>query len=109
MSKIKLLSQGLVATPYFSFDKRDIYIEGSRIVERPSGPVDEVFDASDYLVLPGFVNAHTHSNEIFFRGIFDMMPLELWALFVYAHRIPLTLTPRQIYVRTMLSAAEVLF
>ena len=31
------------------------------------------------LLLPGFINAHTHSSEMWLRGAIPPFPLELWA------------------------------
>ena len=48
------------------------------------------------------VNAHAHSNENWFRGLWDNLPLEPWMLFSY----PVLAAPAQsadeIYVRTLL-------
>ena len=44
---------------------------------------EEVVDCSGFLVVPGMVNAHAHSNENWFRGLFDSLPLELWELGTY--------------------------
>ncbi|GAB4238869.1 MAG: 8-oxoguanine deaminase [Elainellaceae cyanobacterium] len=35
-------------------------------------------DGRDKLLLPGFVNAHTHSSQIWQRGLISQLPLELW-------------------------------
>lgn len=35
------------------------------------------------LLLPGFFNAHTHSSEMWQRGIMSMLPLELWLAELY--------------------------
>ena len=37
-----------------------------------------VVDRPDHVVLPGFVNAHTHAAMSLLRGIADDMPLERW-------------------------------
>ncbi len=37
-----------------------------------------VIDGQNKLLLPGFFNAHTHSSEMWQRGIVSMLPLELW-------------------------------
>lgn len=39
---------------------------------------DEVFDCSDYLVLPGLVNAHFHGTSTITRGLFMDMPVADW-------------------------------
>ena len=54
------------------------------------------------------VNAHAHSNENWFRGLWDNLPLEPWMLFSY----PVLAAPAQsadeIYVRTLLGGMEML-
>lgn len=40
--------------------------------------VDNVIDASDKIVMPGLVNAHTHSTMAFYRGLGDGMDLMSW-------------------------------
>ncbi|AKG20351.1 amidohydrolase [Calothrix sp. 336/3] len=39
--------------------------------------------AENKLLLPGFVNAHTHSSEMWQRGLMSMFPLELWLAELY--------------------------
>eukprot|EP01028_Stygiella_incarcerata_P012957 TRINITY_DN80993_c0_g1_i1.p1 TRINITY_DN80993_c0_g1~~TRINITY_DN80993_c0_g1_i1.p1 ORF type:complete len:473 (-),score=113.28 TRINITY_DN80993_c0_g1_i1:1584-3002(-) len=42
-------------------------------------PVEgDLVDGTDCLLLPGLVNAHTHSSEMWMRGEADMLPLEIW-------------------------------
>ena len=68
-------------------------------------PVDlQIIDARESLVLPGFVNAHMHSNESFEQGAYDNLPLELWLLHKYPPYITPPLTRRDQYLRTMLCA-----
>jgi cytosine/adenosine deaminase-related metal-dependent hydrolase len=54
------------------------------------------------------VNAHAHSNENWFRGRWDNLPLEPWMLFSY----PVLASPAQsadeMYVRTLLGGIEML-
>jgi 5-methylthioadenosine/S-adenosylhomocysteine deaminase len=54
------------------------------------------------------VNAHAHSNENWFRGRWDNLPLEPWMLFSY----PVLAAPAQsrdeIYTRTLLGGIEML-
>jgi guanine deaminase len=64
-----------------------------------------VIDLSDHLLVPGLVNGHQHSHEHFQRGRTENLPLELWMNLVRT-RTPVVLTPRQIYLRTMIGAIE---
>ena len=44
-------------------------------------PIDghpEVIDAEDALVMPGLINAHTHTAMTLFRGFADDLPLKQW-------------------------------
>ena len=38
----------------------------------------DVVDARDKVVIPGFVNAHTHHTELLQRSLRDALPFELW-------------------------------
>jgi 5-methylthioadenosine/S-adenosylhomocysteine deaminase len=96
-------------------DRTDIFIDGGRIAA--IGPAlaqseavarcnPRVIDATKRIVIPGFINAHTHSNESFCQGFWDALPLEVWILHAYP---PFALTPlpeRTHYLRTMLLAIE---
>lgn len=105
------LRGGLVDRGDGRFERADVAVDGGRVAQVgavfPGGGAAE-FDARACAVLPGMVNAHTHSNENWFRGRFDNLPLEVWLLFAY----PLMYAPRQdereIYVRTALGAMEML-
>ena len=58
--------------------------------------------------MPGAVNAHVHSNENWFRGLWDNLPLEPWMLFSYPVLAAPPQSPREIYVRTLLGGIEML-
>ena len=73
--------------------------------ERP--PVGVVIDARNQVVTPGLINSHHHSHEHYHKGRYDRVPLELWMNYVR----PLTdfpITPRQVYVRTLIGAIQAL-
>lgn len=66
----------------------------------------ETIDARRSIVMPGLINAHTHSNEGFEQGAYDNLPLELWLLETYPPEGIPALTERQHYLRTMITAME---
>jgi 5-methylthioadenosine/S-adenosylhomocysteine deaminase len=96
-------------------DGADILIDDGRIAAIGPGLAQSeavarrnprVIDATKRIVIPGFINAHTHSNESFCQGFWDALPLEVWILHAYP---PFSLTPlpeRTHYLRTMLLAVE---
>lgn len=87
----------------------DIIVKGRLIHEiRPSGaaaPEGEIIDLRNRLVAPGLINGHHHSHENFFKGRKDNLPLELWMNYVRPLK-PIELTPRDVYLRTMIGAIE---
>ncbi len=87
----------------------DIVIDGDRIAAiRPHGGAaaeGERIDAAGLLVAPGLINGHHHSHEGFYKGRKDNLPLELWMNYVRPLK-PIELTPREIYLRTMVGAIE---
>ncbi len=52
------------------------------------------------------VNAHNHSNENWFRGMWDNLPLEPWMLFSYPALAAPAQSPDEIYLRTVFGAIE---
>ncbi len=62
-------------------------------------------NALNKLLLPGFVNAHTHSSEMWQRGIMSMFPLELWLAELYDFA-PLDI--EKVYLSALGTAVETL-
>src|SRR5436190_10439600 len=95
----------------FEHSPLDVLVEGDRIAAvEPAqtiaaDAVDEVVELANRLLVPGLVNGHQHSNEHFQRGRAENLPLELWMQLVRP-RVPVPLTPRQVYLRTMIGAIE---
>lgn len=88
----------------------DVLVEDERIASVGAalnpGPVDELIDGRERLVMPGLVNAHVHSWEAFFRGRYDNLPLELWMLLAYPIVGLEPLAPDVIRLRTLLVGIE---
>jgi len=93
----------------------DILIEGSKIVEVGPDLVVantekdmSIIDGHGLLAMPGLVNGHFHSPGNFLRGAVEDYPLELFMLYEvppFSDKLP---SPRLNYVRTLLSAIEML-
>jgi 5-methylthioadenosine/S-adenosylhomocysteine deaminase len=62
-------------------------------------------NALNKLLLPGFVNAHTHSSEMWQRGIMSMFPLELWLAELYDFA---PLDTEKVYLSALGTAVETL-
>ena len=63
--------------------KADVVIEGERIAAVIpgggwEGGVDTVIEGEGKLLIPGFVNAHTHLAMTLFRGLGEDLPLKEW-------------------------------
>ncbi|QNB45938.1 amidohydrolase family protein [Thermanaerosceptrum fracticalcis] len=90
----------------------DIYVEGNSIKEvgkelSPDTPNITILDGQDTVVLPGFVNCHTHAAMTLLRSYGDDMPLMVWL----SQRIwprEAHLTEEDIYWGTMLSILEMI-
>jgi 5-methylthioadenosine/S-adenosylhomocysteine deaminase len=73
-------------------------------IEAPLGA--RIIDAARRLVTPGFVNAHMHSFESTYRGRYERLPMELWALYGYPTLGAKPLDDELLYLRTMVVAIE---
>ena len=90
--------------------QQNILIEGDKILAvRPTGlPVNEaeVIDGENLLVIPGLINAHTHSPENVLRGTSERIPLEPWLVMQFAD-MP-NFSREMIYLMTLAGAGEML-
>jgi 5-methylthioadenosine/S-adenosylhomocysteine deaminase len=86
----------------------DVGVRDGDIVEvGDAGDADRVLDASDSLVLPGMVNAHTHASMSLLRGYADDLPLGTW-LEEHIWPIEAHLTREDIRVGAELAAVEMI-
>lgn len=94
--------------------EQDIIIDGDRILAMGRGldgeayGVEKIDDAVGKLIVPGLVNAHLHSHDRFDKGRFGTMPLEVWISLYNPPTISREWTPRECYLRTMLSGLDLL-
>ncbi|MFB6305347.1 MAG: amidohydrolase, partial [Haloferacaceae archaeon] len=76
-----VVADGHVLRPEMTVDRADVLVDGERgVVEAVGSDLDapERLDASDGLVIPGLVNAHTHVSMTLLRGYADDKPLDAW-------------------------------
>jgi 5-methylthioadenosine/S-adenosylhomocysteine deaminase len=78
------LIRNVLALQGEALEKLDVLIDDQHIeTVTPAGSVsvddpDEVISGENKLLLPGFVNGHTHSYQVWQRGLIPQLPLELW-------------------------------
>lgn len=93
--------------------KADILIEADKIIAVSPGlgwtvQAKRTINAEGKFVMPGLVNAHTHSFENLLRGWFDGLPLELWMLLAYGPLNHGPFSKRMLYIRTLIGAVEMI-
>jgi cytosine/adenosine deaminase-related metal-dependent hydrolase len=104
-----VLRNGLVDVGAGTFHRTDVAVSGGLIAAVEDGlDGGEVVDCTRLAVVPGAINAHCHSNENWFRGLWDNLPLEPWMLFSYPVLAAPRQSPREVYVRTLLGGIEML-
>jgi 5-methylthioadenosine/S-adenosylhomocysteine deaminase len=50
----------------------------TRAASREKWPETTLIERPDHVLLPGFINAHTHASMTLLRGIADDLPLDVW-------------------------------
>ena len=68
--------------------------------------IDEIIDVKGKLVMPGLINAHSHSYTGLLKGTVDTVPLDIYMLNAIAGGS--FRSPEEIYVSTMMQALEML-
>ncbi len=97
-----LTSEGIVPDQYVAVQGEKIACIGR---EKPDGPFGETYGGRGRLLLPGFVNAHSHTPMTLLRGYGENLPLSDWLtqrVFPFEAR----LTGQDIYWATLLGIAE---
>ncbi|MCZ0991527.1 amidohydrolase family protein [Streptomyces diastatochromogenes] len=91
-------------------DRGDVLIEDGVIVEvaeRIDAPDAEVIDATDRIVMPGFVDNHRHTWQTAFRGVGADWTFPEWAVAMHGTVKP-HYQPEDVYVGTLLGRLEAL-
>ena len=103
-----------VLTPEGVDGRGGIVVEDDHIAEvlpagaQPNRPVDERFDATDLVVLPGLINTHHHFYQTLTRACPVALNKELFAWLQSLYPIWAGLDADMIHVATRLAAAELL-
>ena len=74
----------------------------------PLPPARQILDAEGGIIMPGLVNAHTHSPMTLFRGLADDLPLDVW---LHEHIFPAEarhINPENVRHAAALACAEML-
>lgn len=80
----KVIKNGIVITMNPNkkeYEKLDIVIDDDTIVDvlnEYNGKYDALIDATDKIVMPGLINAHTHLGMSYFRATNDNLTLQKW-------------------------------
>ncbi|ELR12832.1 amidohydrolase [Acanthamoeba castellanii str. Neff] len=93
--------------------RRDVHFEEGGAIVAVDEPSDlsattgdsalTVIDGTNKLLLPGFLNGHTHSGEMYNRGSIPPLPLELWLGYLYDYGPQ---DPNHYYLAALLTAVE---
>ena len=92
-----------------------IFIREGRITDiqfsGPSGPTPcevELIDAANCIIMPGLINAHSHTAMTIFRGLADDLPLEQWLFDKIFPAEAKYLNPETVYWGTLLGCLEMI-
>jgi 5-methylthioadenosine/S-adenosylhomocysteine deaminase len=66
---------------------------------------EQIVDASDFIVIPGLINSHTHLPMVMFRGLGDNYSLHRW-LNEIIFPLEAQWTSEDIYISTMMAISE---
>ncbi|MFB6105212.1 MAG: amidohydrolase [Halobacteriaceae archaeon] len=104
---------GLVLTPALEVERADVLLDQDSGTITAVGPpsdlpaADRTIDATEGLVMPGLVNAHTHAAMTLLRGYADDKPLDAW-LREDVWPVEAALEPADVRAGTLLAAVEMI-
>lgn len=110
MSKLLIKNGYILSNIDDCLKEVDILIEDDKIIKIEKNITDKearIVDANKNLIMPGFINCHTHSGMGIFRGYSDDISLNDW-LTKKIWPIEDKLTGEQIYYSTLLSCIEMI-
>jgi 5-methylthioadenosine/S-adenosylhomocysteine deaminase len=103
-----LITNAIFLTKDYTWEKGNILIDEDKISELDCKllDADEVIDAQGQIVIPGLINAHSHSYTSYLKGTIDNVPLDIYMLHAFAGNT--VRNPREIYVSTQLEGLQLL-
>ena len=112
MSNTILIKNAFILSPNTNFeDAQSILIKDDIISEIApeidEANVDKIIDATGKILLPGFINTHTHLSMTLFRGLADDLSLDSW---LNDHIWPMeaNLNGEYCYIGALLGAVELI-
>jgi len=91
-----------------------VVVHGSKIIElvpkgtTPKSSYDEVYDASEHVLLPGLINTHHHFYQTLTRAYPDALNKELFPWLTSLYKVWTNLDEEMIYHSTKLALTELL-
>ncbi len=105
-----LIKKGYLLDPDLPFERGDILIEDDKITQVAPNidfRADTTINALDKIVMPGLTSAHCHLFTTMHRAFTDRLQLDAYVL--YNFYTPMAqMSPRENYIWTAISAAELL-
>jgi len=86
---MKTLLRNVLAYQDLALESVDVLLIGQKIqvvapaLSLPDDPDQQIILGQDKLLLPGFINGHTYSSQVWQRGLIPQLPLELWLANVF--------------------------
>lgn len=104
-----LIKNGYIVSMVSEIKKGDILIEDDRIkrIGNIDCEADKIIDATNKIVMPGLINAHTHVGMSLFRGCADEKELMTW-LQKDIWPVEDKMTASDVYSASMLSGIEMI-
>ena len=83
MSNTILIKNAFILSPNTNFEDRQSILIKDDIISEIAPQIDEenvdkIIDATGKILLPGFINTHTHLSMTLFRGLADDLSLDSW-------------------------------
>lgn len=91
-----------------------VVIQGQEIIElipqgqSPNSRIDETYDASDSVLLPGLINTHHHFYQTLTRAYPEALNKELFPWLKSLYRVWANIQPEMLAVSTELALSELL-